>query len=468
MYIIDGFKFKESDVKRKGNIHMNIVHNEINHYNEQIEMDIRKLQNILAGLSNDDVVLLVYDNEYDRAIAALLASNDPRTIILARSGGILSWFYPYCDYELHLMEGKLKKIDNSRKSRVSGILPMAVLGEDTHFLSLTNAKMEEYDRSLQVLNYLTVLIPEHMMSLTFALTVINAYKNNLDIVFYKTVDDIQTYISVNPQLCLLFIDGLKSGQIEKIQQIEQIGGVVISGPPIMASPLGQIKKLDSDITLHYLDINHSGDIVFESYSELERKDNAYINIECIRIEIEYVEECIASYPLINKNTVAIQMDKTGTGKMVCFFIIAEKDIDVNEIRKYLLQKLPWFAIPEKFVQVTEFPVGYDMKIDKSQLPNAFDSDIQNNCEIDENIQKTALDLLFDYVNRKVNEDELNHPIESLGLNSLLFIEYIVSLEDKIGFEMPDNMLDIMLFKNMRHVLSYITKIVEGKDETNNL
>ena len=69
-----------------------------------------------------------------------------------------------------------------------------------------------------------------------------------------------------------------------------------------------------------------------------------------------------------------------------------------------------------------------------------------------------MNLLAEYIRREVEEEDLEKPIEVLGINSLLFIDYIVSLEDRIGFEMPDNMLDIALFKSMRHLISYLSKI----------
>ena len=63
-------------------------------------------------------------------------------------------------------------------------------------------------------------------------------------------------------------------------------------------------------------------------------------------------------------------------------------------------------------------------------------------------------------NDVVSFDDLKKPFQAIGVNSLIFIDLIVSIEDHFDFTFPDDMLDLEMFHNFSELIQYIKTLIK--------
>ena len=99
---------------------------------------------------------------------------------------------------------------------------------------------------------------------------------------------------------------------------------------------------------------------------LGRTDNQ-IKIRGYRIELGDIETHVATFPGISK---AVVSDKTTTDgkKFLCAYYIADQDISISELHKYLLSKLPNYMVPSSYMKLDSFPLTPNHKINRKALP----------------------------------------------------------------------------------------------------
>ena len=104
------------------------------------------------------------------------------------------------------------------------------------------------------------------------------------------------------------------------------------------------------------------------------------NIECIgridnqvkirgfRIELGEIEAAIASYPEIQNVVVIAKEDNSGNKGLIAYFVSAQEEFSTQNLRQFLQEKLPNYAIPSNFVKLEFLPLTPNGKIDRKALP----------------------------------------------------------------------------------------------------
>src|SRR5690606_11936034 len=92
-----------------------------------------------------------------------------------------------------------------------------------------------------------------------------------------------------------------------------------------------------------------------------------IKLRGFRIELGEIENVLLELDYIN-NAVAVVSDRAGIKQLVAY-VIATAPLEREGLRSFLSTKLPEYMIPNSFVEVTEFPLTPNGKIDKRNLPN---------------------------------------------------------------------------------------------------
>lgn len=96
-----------------------------------------------------------------------------------------------------------------------------------------------------------------------------------------------------------------------------------------------------------------------------RKD-FQVKINGYRIETGEIQCKILNYNNIKDCYVSvINMDDS---KLLCAYFVSEIDIDVNDLKNFLMKFLPKYMIPKHFIRINEIPLTVNGKIDKSLLP----------------------------------------------------------------------------------------------------
>lgn len=442
-----------------------IIYQGTEYTKDKIAFDMKEYMKRLDG-NEDSVYLSLYENEYERAVSTLVTVRNHIATITYEEEKNPQWLYPYCNYIIKENEQTPTKLDSNVEKKPYSSLLSPILSESIYMQSYTDEDVELYIERLSEVEPLfsVVLIPVGLSNDSFLFAFLSSITMGKDIVIYHTINEINEYFAQNSNSALMYGNGqmLKQFRLFNKEVWDYLGGMVFCDLPLSHKFINLIKDNTAQVRKYFLTtkINENDRIKLTIFDDIRGMEESgeRMCLSGIYVETEYIEKCISSYPLIHKNIVTIQPDENGIGRLICFYMIAQEQVDEIEIKQYLATKLPWFAIPDRFVHITEFPISVDLKVDKQQLPYIYGTVLNETEQLNELVYREAVNLLAEYIRREVEEEDLEKPIEVLGINSLLFIDYIVSLEDRIGFEMPDNMLDIALFKSMRHLISYLSKI----------
>ena len=105
---------------------------------------------------------------------------------------------------------------------------------------------------------------------------------------------------------------------------------------------------------------------------LGRVDNQ-VKVNGFRIEIGEIESALLKHPAIDDGVVAIKLDHNDKKYLVGYFISDEK-LTTGDIRAHLLELLPEYMVPTRYVSIDEIPLTTNGKVDRTKLPEP-DSEI---------------------------------------------------------------------------------------------
>ncbi len=92
-----------------------------------------------------------------------------------------------------------------------------------------------------------------------------------------------------------------------------------------------------------------------------------VKIRGYRVETSEVENRLLGHEHIKEAAVLAKEYQEGT-KYLCAYIVAEKELTVQEIREYLSKELPDYMIPSYFIQMEKLPLTPNGKTDRKALP----------------------------------------------------------------------------------------------------
>ncbi|KAJ1570054.1 large subunit of alpha-aminoadipate reductase [Nowakowskiella sp. JEL0078] len=97
-----------------------------------------------------------------------------------------------------------------------------------------------------------------------------------------------------------------------------------------------------------------------------------VKIRGFRIELGEIDTHLSQHSKVRENVTLVRRDKYEEKTLVSYFVPLEADSNINElvkdIRDYLKQKLPSYAVPSVFVPLSRMPLTPNGKVDKNALP----------------------------------------------------------------------------------------------------
>ena len=215
------------------------------------------------------------------------------------------------------------------------------------------------------------------------------------------------------QLCPVGIPGelciggkqVSNGYLNKIQETNN---------QFIENPFGA-GKLYCTGDLAYLDRN--GEINF-----IGRRDSQ-IKINGQRIEISEINKQIEKYDDIVQAVTILNFNKT----QLYSYIVAESQIDIDDLSNYLAAVLLPFMIPSSITQIDSIPVSYNGKIDTNKLPEP-KVDSSNYAPPTTDIEKSLVKVWEDILD--VERVGINDNFYHLGGDSIKAIRIVSILQNE--------------------------------------
>lgn len=187
---------------------------------------------------------------------------------------------------------------------------------------------------------------------------LNHMEERANVPIGKPMDNIQLYIldrnlNLNPvgvpgELCISGV-GLARGYLNNHS---------LTGEKFIEHPLVPGKKLYR--TGDKARWSDDGNIEFLGRMDMQ------VKVRGFRIEPGEIETVLLGHRQVKESVLKAWEEKDGNA--LCAYVVAEKDMDISELREYLQKKLPYYMIPAYFVVLDDLPRNQSGKIDRKNLP----------------------------------------------------------------------------------------------------
>lgn len=176
-----------------------------------------------------------------------------------------------------------------------------------------------------------------------------------------------------------------------------------------------------------------------------------VKIRGYRIELGEIEKRLAAHDQIRGAYVTALKDHN-QAPYLCAYYVAEKRIELQELRQYLSSFLPDYMIPAYFVLMKELPMNANGKVDKTQLPAPVQDNRTPFVQAANDIQ-AAMITVWEAV-LSITNIGIEHNFFEIGGDSIKAIQIASRLNNDYGLEMEVG--DLLKYPTIREVSKYVT------------
>ncbi len=99
---------------------------------------------------------------------------------------------------------------------------------------------------------------------------------------------------------------------------------------------------------------------------LGRIDNQ-VKVRGHRIELEEIESSLIAHEVIKEAAVVVSENKAGNSLLFAFYTAIQPNLNAEDLKLVLMDKLPAYMVPSHFTQLEELPMNFNGKVDKKAL-----------------------------------------------------------------------------------------------------
>jgi amino acid adenylation domain-containing protein len=170
---------------------------------------------------------------------------------------------------------------------------------------------------------------------------------------------------------------------------------------------------------------------------LGRNDHQ-VKINGFRIELGEVEAAIAEYPGVRQVYVIAHADHTGRQRLAAYFISeVSSAISAHQLREFLSERSPAQMIPAFYIQMDQFPLTNNGKVDRKALPVPVAGSTENAASVAETA--TPVQERVAKIWREVLEAPnvgLDDNFFDIGGSSILLIRVRTELQNQLSRQIP--------------------------------
>lgn len=159
----------------------------------------------------------------------------------------------------------------------------------------------------------------------------------------------------------------------KICDIGMMGELYIEGVGISKGYLNDANLTDEKFIINPITGKRafkSGDMARwlpdGSVEHLGRLDKQ-VKIRGIRINLDSIKKVIDEIDMINNSLVTVNIDEKGD-KVICAYLISDEKIDISQVKRILIDKLPIHMVPVFITQIDKILLNKNAKVDFTALP----------------------------------------------------------------------------------------------------
>ncbi|WP_407414725.1 amino acid adenylation domain-containing protein, partial [Methanobrevibacter sp.] len=182
-----------------------------------------------------------------------------------------------------------------------------------------------------------------------------------------------------------------------------------------------------------------------------RIDNQ-IKLRGLRIEIGEIESNIADYPGVKENIVVIK--KINNTDHLCAYFTTEGEIDINDLKEYLKDRLTKYMVPTVFMHMDAMPKTPNGKTDVKALPKPILTLelVPPETELEEKLFDIASSI------SKTTEFGVTDDLYAIGFTSLSLMHLASSIYEEMGFN-----IDIFKLLDEPTIRNIVNLIDNAKD-----
>ncbi|MBI1822712.1 MAG: non-ribosomal peptide synthetase [Nitrospirae bacterium] len=165
--------------------------------------------------------------------------------------------------------------------------------------------------------------------------------------------------------------------------------------------------------------------------------DSQVKLRGFRIELGEIESTLETHPNVGQTVVVITRDSAGEDRLVAFYIQKVGKTSSSDLREFLKEKLPDYMVPQHFVELEEFPLTPNGKIDRRQLqdskyymPNLRSKHVAPVTELEKKISEIWQTIL------NLEQIGVNDTFFELGGNSLSSANLIGKINDVFNLKLP--------------------------------
>ncbi len=188
-----------------------------------------------------------------------------------------------------------------------------------------------------------------------------------------------------------------------------------------------------------------------------------VKLRGFRIELGEIENKIAEFPGITQKVVDVK--EIGGAQNLCAYFVADSDIDIEELKKFLSQDLADYMVPTAYMQMEKLPYNANGKIDRKILPLPV-IEMGEIIAPETDTEKKVFDIVAETL--KHNQFGVTTNLVSIGLTSLVSMRMGVQIFNT--FNVSLKLAEVMINPTVRNIANIIDekKKSESGDVFSNL
>jgi len=253
-------------------------------------------------------------------------------------------------------------------------------------------------------------------------------------------------------------------------RIGEIGEVYIK-TPYLTKGYYKNKELTEQLFVQNPLISDKKDIVYKTgdlgrylkgrdVEILGRKDKQ-VKVNGVRIEINEIEKEVLQIEEINDVAIIVHTNtESNLSDLICYYE-SKSNIDAKELKRILAQSLNANTIPAYFIQLEQFPLNTNGKLDKKKLPLPEDLYITDDFEPCTGATEKKLESIWTEVLGRERFGR-NESFMEVGGQSLKAIQIVSRVYKVFGAEI--SIRDVFEYQKIAELAAYIDSLSKSKQK----